>query len=33
MNHFETSFVKTVYNGTECVSYLGPKIWDIFPEE
>ena len=33
INHFETLFVRTVYNGTESVSYLGPKIWDIVPEE
>ena len=33
INHFETSFVRTVYNGTESVSYLGPKIQDIVPEE
>ena len=33
INHFETPFVRTVYNGTESVSYLGPKIWDIVPEE
>ena len=33
INHFETTFVKTVYNGTESVSYLGTKIWDIVPEE
>ena len=33
INHFETPFVRTVYNGTENVSYLGPKIWDIVPEE
>ena len=32
-NHFETPFVRTVYNGTESVSYLGPKIWDIVPKE
>ena len=31
--HIETSFARTVYNGTESVSYLGPKIWDIVPEE
>ena len=31
--HFETSFVRTVYNGTESVSYLGPKNWGIVPEE
>ena len=33
INHFETPFVRTVYNGTESVSYLGPKIWDIAPEK
>ena len=33
INHFETPFVRTVYNGMESVSYLGPKIWDIVPEE
>ena len=32
-NYFETPFVRTVYNGTEGASYLGPKIWDIVPEE
>ena len=30
INHFETPFVRTVYNGTESVSYLGPKIWDTW---
>ena len=33
INHFETTFVRTVYNGMESVSYLRPKIWDIVPEE
>ena len=33
INHFETPFVRTIYNGTNSVSYLGPKIWDIVPEE
>ena len=33
INHFETPFVRTIYNGTESVSYFGPKIWDIVPEE
>ena len=32
-NHFETPFVRTIYNRTESVSYFGPKIWDIVPEE
>ena len=26
INHFETPLARTVYNGTESVSYLGPKI-------
>ena len=26
INHFETPFGRTVYNGTESVSHLGPKI-------
>ena len=33
INHFEIPFVSTVYNGMESVAYLGPKIWDIVPEE
>ena len=33
INHFQTPFARTVYNGTESVSYLGPKIQDIVPEE
>ena len=32
-NGFRLAFAKTVYNGTECISYLGPKIWDIVPVE
>ena len=33
INNSETPFVRTVYNGMESVSYLGPKIWDIAPKE
>ena len=33
VNHFETTFVRIVCNGTESFSYLGPKIRDIFPKE
>ena len=33
INHFETPSARTIYNGTESVSYLGPKTWDIVPEE
>ena len=28
---FEVQFVRTVYNGSESISYLGSKIWDILP--
>ena len=30
---FKTSPVKSAYYGTECITYLGPKMWDIFPEK
>ena len=30
---FQIPFVRTVYHGTESISYLGPKIWDIVPAE
>ena len=30
---FKTHNVKSVYNGTETASYLGPKIWDLVPNE
>ena len=30
---FSRPVVKTVYHGTESLSYLGPKIWDILPEK
>ena len=29
---FFRPFVKSVYKGTECLSFLGPKIWDILPD-
>ena len=32
-NHFVIPRVHTVYHGTESITYLGPKIWDIVPEE
>ena len=28
---FSRSLVKSVYKGTESLSFLGPKIWDILP--
>ena len=30
---FSRSLVKSVYHGTESISYLGPKIWDILPDD
>ena len=30
---FITSHVHSVFYGTESISYLGPKIWDVVPEE
>ena len=30
---FITPQVHSIFYGTESISYLGPKIWDIFPEE
>ena len=30
---FIVPFARTVYHGTESISYLGPKIWDIVPSE
>ena len=33
-NAFKLSPIfKGVYNGTESISYLGPKIWDILSEK
>ena len=33
VSEFSRPIVKTVYHGTESLSYLGPKIWDILPEK
>ena len=30
---FSRPMVKSMYHGTESISYLGPKIWDIPPEK
>ena len=30
---FQTGNVRTVFNGTETISYLGPKIWEQLPNE
>ena len=32
-NDFRIPFARTVYHGTESISYLGPKIWEIVPRE
>ena len=32
-SHFSIPPVRSVYNGTENLSFLGPKIWDIVPTE
>ena len=31
VSEFSRPIVNTVYHGTESLSYLGPKIWDILP--
>ena len=28
---FRVPLTRTVYHGSESISYLGPKIWDILP--
>ena len=28
---FKTNNVKTVYNGIETLTFLGPRIWEIVP--
>ena len=33
INSFKKSSVNSVWHGTESVSYLGPKIWDLVPNE
>ena len=32
-NSFNRRRVNSVWHGTELVSYLGPKIWDLVPNE
>ena len=32
-NGFRSPFARTVYHGTEIISYLAPKMWDIVPIE
>ena len=31
-NIFRGSLFNSVYNGTERVSFLGPKIWEVIPK-
>ena len=33
VSEFSRPMVKSVFHGTESISYLGPKIWDILPEK
>ena len=33
INHFEIPLVRTICNEAKSISYLGPKIWNIAPEE
>ena len=30
-SHFSVPYVRSAYNGTESLLFLGPKIWDIVP--
>ena len=32
-NDFRIPSIRTVYDGSESVSFLGPKIWNILPDE
>ena len=32
-NEFRIPFARIVYHGTDSISYLGTKIWDIVPIE
>ena len=32
-NSFERYPLYSVFSGTETLSYLGPKIWDLVPNE
>ena len=31
-NTFEIPFRNSVYNGTESMSYLGPNVWELVPD-
>ena len=32
-NPFQSSNVRTVFNGTETISFRGPKIWAVVPDD
>ena len=32
-NDFRIPSIRTVYHGNESISFLGPKIWNILPDE
>ena len=32
-NDFRIPSVRTVYNGSHSISFLGPEIWNILPDE
>ena len=32
-NDFRVTSICTVYHGSESISFLGPKIWNILPDE
>ena len=31
--HYITPRIRTVYHGSESISFLGPKIWNILPDK
>ena len=33
LSQFSRFLVQPVYDGTESISYLGPKIWDVLPDD
>ena len=33
ISQFSRSLVRSVYHGAKNISYLGPKIWDILPDD
>ena len=33
VSEFSRPMINSVYHGTESISFLGPKIWDILPEK